>query len=727
MQDTHEAAIAASLKLARRDVAAVLALLAEGATVPFIARYRKERTGGLDEVEIRAIGEQNTALAELAKRRSAVIEAIRGQGLLTPELERAIRACEDRTSLEDLYIPYKRSRKTRAGEARARGLEPLAELILSQPRRGDPRQDARGYVDPTRDVGDVDTALAGARDVIAELVCERADVRATARRAVGRKAAVRSKAIKKTTAGVRTAFESYYDFSEPARSIATHRYLAIARGEAEGFLRVKLDLDDDWLVGEVARLVPVDTRSPYADQLREAVADGYKRLLKPGVVNDIRADLKRWSDDDAVEVFAKNLGALLLAPPFGQKPVIALDPGFRSGCKTVVLTETGDLVSHTVLYPHSGRGGEAEAKLTLDRLIQKHRPRAIAVGNGTAGRETEDFVRDVIAQLQPSSAPQPADAEPKPEVVSVNEAGASVYSASDVAREEFPDHDLTVRGAVSIGRRLQDPLAELVKLDPKAIGVGQYQHDVQQTLLTRKLGDVVESCVNQVGVELNSASASLLAHVSGIGPGIANKIVAWRAEHGKFLRRADLLKVPGLGPKTYEQAAGFLRIREGADPLDASAVHPERYALVAQMARDLGLKPEALVGSASVASQIDVARYVDAEVGEPTLRDIVAELSKPGRDPRENYEATAFRDDIRTLKDLYEGLVLNGVVTNVTAFGAFVDVGVHQDGLVHVSELADRFVRDPAEIVQPGQRLRVRVLSVDLERKRVALSAKELN
>lgn len=727
MQDTHDAAIATLLKLARRDVAAVLALLAEGATVPFIARYRKERTGGLDEVAIRAIGEHNTALVDLEKRRSAVLEAIRSQGQLTRELERAIQACQDRTALEDLYLPYKRSRKTRAGVARDRGLEPLAKLILSQPRQGHPQQDARGYVNPANEVVDVDAALAGARDVIAEMVCERADVRAMARRAVGRKAAVRSKAVKKTTTGVRTAFESYYDFSEPARSIATHRYLAIARGEAEGFLRVKLELDDDWLIAEVARLVPVDARSPYAAPLREAIADGYKRLLKPGVVNDIRADLKRWSDDDAVNVFAKNLGALLLAPPFGQKPVIALDPGFRSGCKTVVLTETGDLVSHTVLHPHSGRGGESEARATLRRLIEEHRPRAIAVGNGTAGRETETFVRDVVAQLPPPPAAQGSDGEPKPEVVSVNEAGASVYSASDVAREEFPDLDLTVRGAVSIGRRLQDPLAELVKVEPKAIGVGQYQHDVQQTLLTRKLGDVVESCVNQVGVELNSASASLLAHVSGIGPSIANKIVGWRAKHGKFRRRADLLKVPGLGPKTYEQAAGFLRIHEGAEPLDASAVHPERYALVAQMARDLGLKPEALVGNASAATNIDVARYVGADVGEPTLRDIVSELSKPGRDPRENYEATAFRDDIRTLKDLYEGLVVNGVVTNVTAFGAFVDLGVHQDGLVHVSELADRFVRDPAEVVQPGQRLRVRVLSVDLERKRIALSAKELN
>ncbi len=722
MHATHAADIASLLNLARRDVEAVLALMAEGATVPFIARYRKEKTGGLDEVAIRAIGEHQAALVELGKRRATVLEAIRAQGLLTPELERAIHACADRTALEDLYLPFKRSRKTRAGEARARGLEPLAELILSQPRRGDPRHDARGFVDPARGVDDVDAALAGARDEIAEALCERADVRALARQAVGRRAIVRSTAIKKTTKDVRTAYEAYYDFGEPARSIATHRYLAIARGEAEGFLRVKLDIDDAWLINEIARAVPVDARSPYAEQLREAIADGYKRLLKPAVDNDIRGDLKRWSDEDAVKVFATNLRALLLAPPLGQKRVIALDPGFRTGCKTVVLTETGDLVRHTVLHPHGGERGAEAARRSLAELIRQYQPAAIAVGNGTAGRETEAFAKAVVAELPPASASR--ETSSKPIVVSVNEAGASVYSASDVAREEFPDLDLTVRGAVSIGRRLQDPLAELVKVEPKAIGVGQYQHDVQQTLLTRKLGDVVESCVNQVGVELNSASASLLAHVSGIGPGIAGRIVAWRTEHGRFRRRADLLQVSGLGPKTYEQAAGFLRIRDGADPLDASAVHPERYALVARMARDLGVKPAQLVGNAALAATIDVARYVDAEVGEPTLRDIVAELSKPGRDPRDRFEAPAFRDDIRTLDDLSEGLVLDGVVTNVTAFGAFVDIGVHQDGLVHVSEIADRFVRDPAEVVQPGQRLRVRVLSVDMERKRIALSAR---
>ncbi|PKN56540.1 MAG: RNA-binding transcriptional accessory protein [Deltaproteobacteria bacterium HGW-Deltaproteobacteria-14] len=708
-----EARIAAELGLTKGGVAAVLALLGEGATIPFIARYRKERTGALDEVQIRDISERATALADLDKRKDVVLASIREQGALTPELERRIRGAATRAELEDLYLPYRPKRKTRASVARERGLTPLAERILAQPRQGDPAREARAFVDPKRDVPDAAAALAGARDIAAEVVCERADVRALARDAFTRHGRVASKAVKKATEGKRTRFEDYYDYAERADRVPSHRYLAVCRGEEEGVLRVRLDLEDARLVEQVLRVAGHDRRSAFSGELVAAVEDGYSRLLRPAVEKDVRGALKERADAEAVSVFAKNLESLLLAPPLGERPVVGVDPGFRTGCKCAALTATGELVGHTTIHPHT-TNDTSRAAADLLALIDRVGAAAVAIGNGTAGRETEAFVREALRAGGRSAVL----------VIAVNEAGASVYSASDVAREEFPDLDLTYRGAVSIGRRLQDPLAELVKIEPNALGVGQYQHDVHQPLLTAKLGQVVESAVNRVGVEVNTASAQLLGYVAGLGAAVARAVVAHRASRGRFTSRRQLLEVSGLGPKRFEQAAGFLRVRGGAHPLDASAVHPERYPLVERMARDLGARLEALVGDADRVARIDLRRYADGEVGEPTLRDIAQELARPGRDPRAAFEAPRFREDVRTVEDLEPGMALDGVVTNVTNFGAFVDIGVHQDGLVHISELADRFVRDPHEVVHAGQRLKVRVLSVDLQRKRIALSAK---
>lgn len=708
-----DARIAAELGLANNGVAAVLALLDEGATVPFIARYRKERTGGLDEVQIRDISERATALADLDKRRAVVLASIGEQGGLTPELERRIRGAATRAELEDLYLPYRPKRKTRASVARERGLTPLAERILAQPRQGDPAREARAFVDPKREVPDAAAALAGARDIAAEVVCERADVRAMARDAFTRHGRVASKAIKKATEGQRTRFEDYYDYAERADRVPSHRYLAVCRGEDEGVLRVRLDLEDARLVEQVLRVAGHDRRSPFSGELASAVEDGYSRLLRPAVEKDVRGTLKDRADTEAVSVFAKNLESLLLSAPLGERPVVGVDPGFRTGCKCAALTATGELVAHTTVHPHTTKD-TTRAAADVVALVDRVGAAAVAIGNGTAGRETEAFVREALRAAGRTAVL----------VVAVNEAGASVYSASDVAREEFPDLDLTYRGAVSIGRRLQDPLAELVKIEPNALGVGQYQHDVHQPLLTDKLGQVVESAVNRVGVEVNTASAQLLGYVAGLGAAVARAVVAHRARHGRFTSRRQLLEVSGLGPKRFEQAAGFLRVRGGAHPLDASAVHPERYPLVERMARDLGVPLAALVGDADRVARIDLGRYAGGEVGEPTLRDIAQELARPGRDPRAAFEAPRFREDVRTVEDLEPGMALDGVVTNVTNFGAFVDIGVHQDGLVHISELADRFVRDPHEVVHAGQRLRVRVLSVDLQRKRIALSAK---
>jgi uncharacterized protein len=704
--------IADELRLPAAGVRAVTRLLAEGATVPFIARYRKEQTGGLDEVAIRAIEEKRDYIVELEDRRRTILHAIEEQGKLTPELRRAIEACRAKTDLEDLYLPYKAKRRTRAMMARERGLEPLAKRILAQPASGDPRREAAPFVDPAKDVPDADAALAGARDIVSEIVAERADVRSVVRSRLDREGMLECAAVPAKTK-VPTKFEAYYDFSERAKTIPSHRFLAMLRGEEEGILRVKLRVDDDAVAFDIAGRVGWRRGGPFAGELQAAVVDATKRLLLPSIESDMRSDLKEASDVEAVKIFAENVSKLLLAPPLGRRTVLGIDPGQRTGCKCVVVDDTGKLLTHALIQLVGGASALEQAKKTLTDLVTKHRPFALAVGNGTHGRETADFSRDVLKGLGSSAL-----------VVLVSESGASVYSASDVAREEFPDLDLTVRGAISIARRLQDPLAELVKIDPKAIGVGQYQHDIRPALLVRKLDEVVESCVNAVGVELNTASAPLLSRVAGVGPSLAKKIVAHREKGGAFRTRRDLLKVAGLGPKAFEQAAGFVRIRGAENPLDASAVHPERYSLVERIAKDAGVDVRALVGNEQLAAKIPWASYVSGDVGLPTLEDIRREVGKPGRDPRDTFEAPTFRDDVRKIEDVKPGMELEGSVTNVTAFGAFVDLGVHQDGLVHVSQLSDRFVKDPHAVVRVGDRIKVRVLEVDLARKRIALTAK---
>lgn len=718
--------IAKELGLAERGVAAVLRLGAEGATVPFLARYRKEATGGLDEVQIRQILERAAYLEELEERRKTILASIGEQGKLTTELEQALRRATTKSELEDLYLPFKPKRKTRASTARERGLEPLAAVLWSgdvpvNANAGWLSERARTFVDPAKEVPGVDVALAGARDICAERLSEVVVVRQKARDLVRTQGVVvtsKAKAHRDTA----TKFDAYANFSERLEKMAGHRVLAIERGKAEGILKAKTEVDtasyERWALSQIPaskRQLPQPVRS----ELEQIVTDATARLVVPSAESDVESELIENAHTEAILVFAANLRQLLLAAPLGGKRVLAIDPGQRTGCKCVALDETGKLLEHTVLHLVAGDAKLQEAKRTLASWLKKHRIEAIAVGNGTHGRETERFVRDV---LKDNPAANPAGTF----VVSVNEAGASVYSASDVAREEFPDHDVTVRGAVSIGRRLQDPLAELVKIDPKSIGVGQYQHDVNQKQLAGKLSEVVESCVNEVGVELNTASAELLSYVSGVGKKLAQSIVARRDKAGPFASRRELLEVKGLGPKAFEQCAGFLRISNGSHPLDASAVHPERYALVERMAKDAGQKLEKLVGNPALVRTITKSKYRSDEVGEFTLDDILSELAKPGRDPRANFEPPRFDDNITALTDLKPGMVLEGVVTNVTAFGAFVDVGVHQDGLVHVSQLANRFVKDPTTVVRVGDKLRVKVLEVDLARKRVSLSARDL-
>ena len=702
--------IAAETGISPNQVAAVARLLSEGNTVPFIARYRKEAHGNLDEVQILKIQERTAYYAELEDRRATILKSIDEQGKLTDDLREKIEKCMVKSALEDLYQPFKPKRRTRAMIAKEKGLEPLADIIWAQGGEK-PEVVAEGFVNAAKDVPDPETALAGARDICAERIADNADVRGLVRQAYATKATVKSTAtVGKTTEP--TKFEQYYDFEEPIREIPSHRYLAIRRGQTEGVLFMRLVLDSAPLVERICEIVGVKSLSPLAEELRTAAADAFKRLIAPACELDVTMEKKQEADRAAVEIFAENLRNLLLASPLGEKKVLAIDPGIRTGCKVAMLDATGKFLVNTVIYPQQRPD---EARRTLITLFARYAPEAIAVGNGTAGRETEAFVRETLKL---------AGAEKDVIVVSVSEAGASVYSASEVARDEFPDLDLTVRGAISIGRRLQDPLAELVKIDPKAIGVGQYQHDVFQPLLSTKLDEVTVSCVNKVGVELNTASAPLLTRVAGVGPALAKNIVKWRNENGAFKSRRDLLKVEKLGPKAYEQCAGFLRIRGAANPLDSSGVHPERYALVEQMAGDLGVSVKELVGNGILADRIDVRKYVSSEVGEPTLRDIVLELKKPGRDPRAVFEKPAFREDVMTIDDVKEGMELEGVVTNVTAFGAFVDIGIHQDGLVHVSEIADRFVRDPAEVVKTGDKIKVRVLGVDKARNRVSLSAR---
>jgi uncharacterized protein len=706
--------LAEELKLSAQSVASVVRLIAEGGTVPFIARYRKEATGGLDEVQIRAIGERFEYITELEARRGNVIEEIQKQGKMTPELLQKLRTVSTKAELEDLYLPFKPKRRTRAVIAIERGLGPLAELMWAQDAGAAPEAAAAAFVNTEKEVPDARAALAGARDVCAERLSEDAELRKVLREAYLSQGSI---SVKKRSEheGKETKFDMYANFEEPIAKVPSHRFLAIRRGENESILYATLALDLTPHLPYAQSRIPLKQSSPWKAELEQVVGDALERLLAPAVSGDVRVELKLRSDKEAIEVFAQNLRELLLSAPLGEKAVLGIDPGQRTGCKCVVVDATGKLLEHDVIYLVQGDGALDRARQTLRKLCQKHAIRAVAVGNGTHGRETEAFVRELLEKEGLSQ---------NTFLVSVNEAGASIYSASDVAREEFPDLDLTVRGAVSIARRLQDPLAELVKIDPKSIGVGQYQHDVSQPALGRKLDEVVESCVNSVGVELNTASAPLLSRVAGIGASLAKRIVAHRDQHGPFRSRKALLEVSGLGPRTFEQAAGFLRIAGGEHPLDASAVHPERYSLVERMAADLKVPLPTLVGNAALLGRIDLGAYKSGDVGDFTLKDILAELDKPGRDPRSSFEPPKFRDDVRELSDLKPGMELEGVVTNITAFGCFVDVGVHQDGLVHISELADRFVKDPHDVVKVGQKVAVRVLEIDLNRKRIALSAR---
>ncbi len=710
-------ALVEELKLPVSSVRAVVKLLMEGGTVPFIARYRKEATGGLDEVQIRTIEERRAYLIDLENRRKSVLAEIEKQGKLTDVLKKRILACTTKAELEDLYLPFKPKRRTRATIAKERGLEPLADRIWAQPVDGDPRAEAQAFVSAEKEVPDVAAALLGARDIIAERVAEEADLRKDARQMYLDEGVLVVKKVKGFEEQ-KTKFDNYAEFSEPVAKIASHRYLAVRRGETEGVLRGSLEMDAERIVARAEKSTPLNASSPFANELKEAVRDGVTRILVPASQVDVRVELKMRADKQAVDVFATNLRDLLMAAPFGSQAVLGIDPGQRTGCKCVIVDETGKLLANETIYLVQGDSALERARLTLLALCAKHPVRAIAVGNGTHGRETEAFVRKLLGE-------DIIPADKKPFCVSVSESGASIYSASDVAREEFPDLDLTVRGAISIARRLQDPLAELVKLDPKSIGVGQYQHDVYQALLGKKLDEVVESCVHEVGVELNTASAQLLSRVSGIGPSLAKKIVEFRDKQGSFKSRKQLMEVAGLGPRAFEQAAGFLRIRGAEHPLDSSAVHPERYELVERIAKDLGVPVAQLIGNREILTHIEKAQYASGDVGSFTLDDIFAELLKPGRDPRKTFEPPAFREDVNQLSDLKIGMELEGVVTNVTAFGAFVDVGVHQDGLVHVSQLADRFIKDPSEAVKVGDKIRVRVLEVDLERNRISLTARK--
>lgn len=704
---THEIRISNELALSERQVSVVLGLLAEGGTIPFIARYRKEMTGSLDEVQLTQIRDRLQQLQELDKRRESILKSLTDQGKLTPELEQQVNAAETMANLEDLYLPYKPKRKTRASIAREKGLEPLAQLILAQDGTNI-IEAAQAFINPDKGIQDAEEALAGARDILAETLAEDAAIRAQVRQVFLEKGLFVSRVVPgKEEDAIK--YKDYYEWSEPLKTAPSHRILAMRRGEKEELLYLDIDVPET----EVLPLLDnayVKGAGEASAQVRMAMLDGYKRLLKPSMETEIRMLTRQRADEEAIRVFAENVRQLLLAAPLGQKRVMAIDPGFRTGCKTVCLDEQGALVEHTAIFPHTGAAKAEEAAKTVRFLIEKHQIQAIAIGNGTAGRETEDFIRKL--------------ALPGVTIVMVNESGASIYSASHVAREEFPDHDVTVRGAVSIGRRLVDPLAELVKIDPKSIGVGQYQHDVDQAKLQSALDDTVISCVNAVGVELNTASKQILSYISGLGPSLAQQIVNFRNTHGAFRNRESLKNVPRLGEKAFEQAAGFLRIRNAENPLDGSAVHPERYALVEQMATDLGCRVADLLREEKLRKQIDLKKYVSDTVGLPTLRDILAELAKPGRDPREQFEQFSFTEGVNSVGDLRIGMRLPGIVTNITAFGAFVDIGVHQDGLVHLSQLANRYIKDPNEVVKVQQKVMVTVTEVDQKRNRISLSMK---
>ncbi|WP_277466824.1 Tex family protein [Parabacteroides sp. PF5-6] len=698
--------ISSALNIPSRQVEKTVALLQEGATIPFISRYRKEVTGGLDEVQIGGIKDQLDKLTELVKRKETILKSIEEQEKLTPELRKRIEDSWDSTEIEDIYLPFKPKRVTRAEIARKKGLEPLAKILMLQ---NEPDPETRAFAFVRGEVKDAADALQGARDIMAEWVNENEGARHAVRNAFTHTAVISSKVVKgKETEGAK--YQDYFDFSEPLKRTSSHRLLALRRGEAEGFLRVTISPDTESSLERLRKRF-VKGRGASSEQVEEAVDDAFKRLLKPSIETEFANLSKAKADEEAIRVFAENLRQLLLAPPLGQKRVLGVDPGYRTGCKLVCLDAQGNLLHNETIYPHPPQNERNKAGVKVAHLVETYDIQAIAIGNGTASRETEQFITGIRYDR-------------KVQVFVVSENGASIYSASKIAREEFPQYDVTVRGAVSIGRRLMDPLAELVKIDAKSIGVGQYQHDVDQTALKKSLDLTVESCVNLVGVNVNTASKHLLTYVSGLGPALAQNIVNYRTENGPFTTRRELLKVPRMGEKAFEQSAGFLRISDGKNPLDNSAVHPESYPVVERMAKDLNCSVAELIANKELKKKLRLEEYTTDKVGMPTLRDIMDELDKPGRDPRQAIQVFAFDPTIKTIEDLREGMILPGIVTNMTNFGCFVDVGIKENGLVHISELADRFITDPTQVVSIHQHVRVKVLSVDLARKRVQLSMK---
>ncbi len=710
MIQSYANTIADELAIRSEQVSATLQMLSEGATIPFMARYRKEATGNLDEIQLANIRDRKEQLEQLDKRRMSILKSLEERELLTEELKDAIGSASLMSELEDIYLPYKPKRRTRATIAREKGLQGLADMIFAQKNHTDPQKEALPYVNSEKGVESVDEALKGARDIIAEKINEDKGAREKIRRLYKRTSNVRTKLIKgKEQEGQK--YRDYFDWEEPITKIPSHRMLALRRAEKELIVSLSMQPEEEEALYVLEKQF-INSYNDCTPQLEMAIKDGYKRLMAPSIETEIRLWTKEKADEEAIKVFTENLRQLLLAPPLGKKRLLAIDPGFRTGCKVVCLDEQGKLLKNETIYPHPPQTQVQQATAAIKALVEKYQLEVIAVGNGTASRETEAFAKNI-------------DFNKDIPVVMVNESGASIYSASEIAREEFPDYDVTVRGAVSIGRRLMDPLAELVKIDPKSIGVGQYQHDVDQNQLKKALDDTVISCVNSVGVELNTASKELLTYVSGLGPSLAQNIIDHRENHGPFKSRKELLNVPRLGEKAFEQAAGFLRIQDALNPLDASAVHPESYHIVEKMASDLSSDIPQIMQQSAIRKKIDLNRYVSDKVGIPTLNDILAELTKPGRDPRDKFELFSFDERVNTMEDLEEGMVLPGIVTNITDFGAFVDIGVHQDGLVHLSQLADRFVKHPSEIVKVHQKVQVRVVSIEIERKRIGLSMKQ--
>ena len=703
---THEEIIAQRTGLKIVYVQNTIALLLEGATIPFISRYRKEATGGMTDVEVAEVSRQLEQLQETDKRRSYILQAIEGQGKLTDELRQRIEECTDPITLEDIYLPFKQKRRTRAQVAREAGLEPLANILQAQ-KTANVTQTAGRYINKEKGIDNVQKALQGAQDIIAERVSESERARQSLRTTFARHAVIYSRLVKgKDIEGQN--YRDYFEWSEPLARCSSHRMLAMRRGEAEGILRISIGVDDEAALERISRFF-VHGNGEASQLVKAAVEDGYRRLLEPSISNEAGSLAREKADEEAISIFVRNLEQLLMASPLGQKRVMAIDPGFRTGCKVVCLDAEGNLLHHDVIFPHPPKAERVRAMMIMQQLVEKYGIEAISIGNGTAGRETEDFVRHL-------------DLPDGVEIYMVSEDGASIYSASETAREEFPNEDVTVRGAVSIGRRLMDPLAELVKIDPSSIGVGQYQKDVNQSALRKSLDQTVINCVNRVGVNVNTASRHLLTYISGLGPALAQNIVKYRSQNGPFRTRRELMKVPRMGEKAFEQSAGFLRIQDSPQPLDNSAVHPERYPLVEQMAADQGCSVKQLMENKDIRQKIDISKYVSSQVGLPTLQDIMAELDKPGRDPREPLKQFAFDPTVHDITDLHAGQVLPGIITNITNFGAFVDIGVHTKGLVHVSQLADRYVKDPTSVVSLHQQVMVRVVEVDLQRKRISLS-----